>query len=121
MASVAEFLLERLEKAGVGHLFGVTGPFIEDFLKLVNPRNSLTLVAGHDENHAAIAADAYARVNGIGCVCLDYNAGALKACNAIAACYSERSPVIIISGSPPMKTRQDDSFFTMLLKTLTTN
>lgn len=116
MASVAEFLVERLANAGVKHLFGTPGVFINPFFNQVKLNSSIVSVFSVDENHAALSAGAYSRVNGIGCVCVDYNVGALKICNAIAAAYSERSPVIVISGSPSIKDRTDDSFFHHVVK-----
>lgn len=116
MASVADFLIERLFNAGLKHIFGVRGPFIDDLQDRIAKSNLIQLVLHDDENQAALAADAYARVSGIGCVCVDYNVGALKACNAVAASYAERSPLILISGSPAIKERNDDVFFHHVVK-----
>jgi indolepyruvate decarboxylase len=108
MPSVAEFLIERLENVGLKHIFGVPGDYILHFIKQVSETNSIKFVNTTDENHAGFAADAYARVHGIGCVCATYNVGALKLCNSVAGAYAERSPVLIISGSPGLKERNDD-------------
>lgn len=116
MSSVSEFLVERLEKAGVKYAFGTPGVFINPFFNQMKSSSSICSVFSSDENHAALAAGAYARINGIGCVCVDYNVGALKICNAIAAAYAERSPVVVISGSPSIKDRSDESFFHHVVK-----
>jgi indolepyruvate decarboxylase len=50
-----------------------------------------------------------------------YNVGALKLCNAVAGAYAERSPVIVISGSPGIRERNEDFYFIMSLKALTIN
>ena len=110
MPSVSEFLFERLENAGLKHLFGVNGPYIDNFIDLAGQNNKVKFVRNTDENHAGFAADAYARVNGIGCVCATYNIGALKLCNSIAGAYAERSPVVVIAGSPGIKERNKDFF-----------
>lgn len=108
MPSVAEFLIERLENAGVNHVFGVPGDYCLNFIKQLGDSKKTKFVNTTDENHAGFAADAYARVHGIGCVCTTYNVGTLKVCNAVAGAYAERSPVIVLSGSPGLKERNED-------------
>lgn len=108
MPIVSEFLCERLGNAGVKHIFGVNGPYISDFLEAVEHSERIKFIKNTDENHAGFAADAYARFNGIGCVCATYNTGALKLCNSIAGAYAERSPVVIVAGSPGIRERNKD-------------
>ena len=107
MPSVSEFLIERLENAGIKHIFGVPGDYILHFISDLS-NSKIKFVNTTDENHAGFAADAYARTHGIGCVCATYNVGALKLCNAVAGAYTEKSPVLVISGSPGIKERNDD-------------
>ncbi len=57
------------------------------------------------EDCAGFAADAYARVNGIGAVCVTYCVGGLSLCNSIAGAYAEKSAVVVISGSPGLRER----------------
>jgi len=108
MPLVSEFLCERLVNAGVKHVFGTKGPYINNFLDVVSQNEKIKFVHNTDDNHAGFAANAYARFNGIGCVCATYNVGALKLCNSVAGAYAERSPVVVISGSPGMKDRNKD-------------
>ena len=54
---------------------------------------------------AGYAADAYARVNGLGAVCITYCVGGLNVLNAVAGAYAEKSPVIVISGAPGLDER----------------
>lgn len=107
MSSVADFLIERLENAGVKHVFGLPGDYVLDFYHKLWDNERIELINTTDEAHAGFAADAYARVNGIGCVCVTYNVGALKIANACACAYAERSPMVVISGSPGMNERDD--------------
>ena len=51
-------------------------------------------------------ADAYARINGLGVVCVTYCVGGLKVVNAAAQAYAEKSPVVVISGAPGIKERR---------------
>jgi hypothetical protein len=69
-------------------------------------RSPIRVINACDEQGAGFAADAYARLNGLGVVVLTYCGGGLKAANAIAQAYAERSPVILISGAPGARERQ---------------
>ncbi len=52
-----------------------------------------------DELSAGYAADAYARVRGLGAVCITYCVGGLKVVNAAAQAYAEKSPLVIGDGT----------------------
>lgn len=108
MPSVSEFLIERLEKNGVKHVFGVPGDYILTFYKNLDDCPNIEVVNTTDEAHAGFAADAYSRVLGVGCVAVTYNVGALKIANSVACAFAEHSPMIVISGSPGMKERGED-------------
>jgi indolepyruvate decarboxylase len=105
MPNVSGFLLDRMHNAGVNHIFGVPGDYILSFFKEVSGCDGVELVNTTDEEGAGFAADAYARINGIGAVCVTYVVGALKITNAVACAYAERSPIIVISGAPGLKER----------------
>ncbi|MFY9870838.1 MAG: thiamine pyrophosphate-binding protein, partial [Candidatus Nitrosopolaris sp.] len=51
------------------------------------------------------AADAYARINGLGVVCVTYCVGGLKVVNATAQAFAEKSPLVVISGAPGINER----------------
>ena len=51
-------------------------------------------------------ADAYARIKGLGVVCITYCVGGLKVVNATAQAFAEKSPLVIISGSPGIAERR---------------
>ncbi len=105
--NVADFLIERLENVGIKHVFGIPGDYVLDLYAQLSQNPKIQVVNTCDEAGAGFAADAYARVNGIGCVCVTYNVGALKIANSVACAYAERSPLIIISGSPGVKERKE--------------
>ncbi|NLF07483.1 MAG: alpha-keto acid decarboxylase family protein, partial [Pirellulaceae bacterium] len=71
-------------------------------------RSPLQLVGCTREDCAGFAADAYARLNGISAVCVTYCVGGLSLCNSIAGAYAEKSPVVVVSGSPGMRERADN-------------
>ena len=70
--------------------------------------SSMDVVGMTREDCAGYAADAYARVNGIGAVCVTYCVGGLSLCNSIAGAYAEKSPVVVISGAPGIEERRRD-------------
>lgn len=107
MPSVANFLKERMINAGIGTVFGVPGDYILGMYKRLEDDPDIELVGTTDEAHAGFAADAYARVHGVGCVCVTYNVGALKAMNPIAGAYAERSPLVVLVGSPGVAEREE--------------
>lgn len=107
MPTVAEFLMQRMEDAGVKHVFGVPGDYVLGFYKKLNDNPKIEVVGCTDENHAGFAANAYSRINGVGAICVTYNVGALKIANSVACAYAERCPVVVISGSPGIKERKE--------------
>ncbi|MCX7886144.1 MAG: thiamine pyrophosphate-binding protein [Verrucomicrobiae bacterium] len=101
------YLIERLLGYGVHHVFGVPGDYVLGFYdQLV--RSPLQVVNTCDEQGAGFAADAYARVRGLGAVCVTYCVGGLKLANTTAEAFAEKSPVVVISGAPGIKERFGD-------------
>ena len=45
----------------------------------------------------------------MGAVCVTYCVGGLSVCNSIAGAYAEKSPVVVITGSPGMRERIEQS------------
>ncbi len=97
--SIGEYLIRRLGEEGVGHVFGVPGDYVLTFFKQLE-KSPLKVINTCDEQGAGFAADAYARIKGIGAVCITYCVGGLKVTNTVAQAYAERSPVVVISGAP---------------------
>jgi len=103
--SIGEYLIQRLYAHGVRHVFGIPGDYVLGFYDLLS-KSKLRLVNTCDEQGAGFAADAYARVRGLGAVCVTYCVGGLKVANTTAEAFAEKSPVVIISGAPGMKERE---------------
>jgi TPP-dependent 2-oxoacid decarboxylase len=98
---VGDYLIERLAAHGVGHVFGVPGDFALALMgRMTAPGSPLTLVNTCDEQGAGFAADAYARVRGLGAVCVTFGVGGLKVANTTGQAFAEESPVVVISGAP---------------------
>jgi indolepyruvate decarboxylase len=97
-------LIERLGALGVEHVFGLPGDYILTLYKLID-ESPIKLVGMTREDNAGFAADAYARIHGLGCICVTYCVGGLSTCNSIAGAYAEKSPVIVLGGSPGVSER----------------
>ncbi len=104
-ASIGDYLIQRLYEHGVRHVFGIPGDYVLGFYDLLQ-HSKLKIVNTCDEQGAGFAADAYARVRGLGAVCVTYCVGGLKVANTTAEAFAEKSPVIVISGAPGMKERE---------------
>lgn len=105
--SIGNYLIERLYNYGVRHIFGVPGDFILGFFNQLM-ESKIKVINTCDEQAAGFAADAYARINGLGVVCVTYCVGGLKVVNPTAEAFAEKSPLVIISGSPGIKERRKD-------------
>lgn len=103
--TIASYLIHRLQALGARHVFGVPGDYVLGFYKALED-SDLTVINTCDEQGAGFAADAYARFNGLGVVCITYCVGGLKVANTTAQAYAEKSPVVVISGAPGMNERQ---------------
>ncbi|ALI37349.1 Indole-3-pyruvate decarboxylase [Candidatus Nitrosocosmicus oleophilus] len=105
--SIGQYLIERLYELGIRHIFGVPGDFVLGFYDLL-VNSKIKVINMCDEQRAGFAADAYARVNGVGAVCVTYCVGGLKIANPTAGAFAEKSPLIVISGSPGIRERRKD-------------
>lgn len=102
--TVADYLIRRLEQAGVGHVFGVPGDYVLDFMDRI-VESPLTLVNTCNELDAGYAADGYARLRGIAAAVVTFGVGGLSILNAVAGAYAERVPVVVLSGAPHSRHR----------------
>jgi indolepyruvate decarboxylase len=105
--SVGQYLIRRLADYGLKHVFGLPGDYVLTFYSMLE-HSPLDLVNCTREDCAGFAADAYARVHGMGAVCVTYGVGGLSVANSIAGAYAEKSPVIMISGAPGLAERGGD-------------
>lgn len=102
--TISSYLIQKLLDHGVEYIFGVPGDYVLGFYKELE-ESPLVVINTCDEQGAGFAADAYARFNGLGAVCITYSVGGLKVANTTAQAYAEKSPVIVISGAPGMSER----------------
>src|SRR5215472_9639835 len=101
--SIGDFLLRRLEEAGIRHLFGVPGDYNLELLQQLHDSSALKWIGTCSELNASYAADGYARLNGLGALLVTNGVGALSAINGVAGSYSEHVPVICICRSIPLR------------------
>ncbi len=102
--SIGEYLIQRLMDYGIQDIFGIPGDYILTFYSMLE-QSPIRVVGCCSEDNAGFAADAYARLNGMGAVCVTYCVGGFKLTNPIAGAYAEKSPVVVITGSPGIRER----------------
>ena len=105
--SVGGYLIRRLREYGVADVFGIPGDFVLQFYGMLEG-SDLRVIGATREDNAGYAADAYARVHGMGALCVTYCVGGLSACNSVAGAFAEKSPVVVITGAPGVKERESD-------------
>jgi len=106
--NISQVLIAALNERGIGHIFGIPGDYALGLFHEIEC-SSVQLVNTCDEQGAGFAADAYARVRGLGAVCVTYGVGGLKLVNSTAQAYAERSPVVVISGAPGISETTGDA------------
>jgi len=105
--TIGGYLIQRLWDYGVRDVFGIPGDFVLSFYGMLE-ESPLRVIGATREDCAGYAADAYARVHGLGAACVTYCVGGLSLCNSIAGAFAEKSPVVVISGAPGIAERIND-------------
>jgi indolepyruvate decarboxylase len=103
----SEYLLERLADYDVDHIFGIPGDYIVPFFADAEGSGIHVVTTTHEPS-AGYAADAYARMKGLGVAVATWGVGALNMLNAAAQAFAERSPTLFISGAPEIQGRSSD-------------
>ena len=101
---LADYLFKRISDAGVDCTFGIPGDFILPLYAAQDRIGMRTVVMTHEPS-VGYAADAYARLKGLGIAMVTYGAGGLNMVNPVGLAYAEESPVIVLSGSPETRYR----------------
>jgi indolepyruvate decarboxylase len=102
--SIGDYLLRRLQDYGIRHVFGIPGDYVLAFYTMLE-QSPIEAIGCTREDCAGFAADGYARVHGMGALCVTYCVGGLSVCNSVAGAYAEKSPVVVITGSPGLRER----------------
>lgn len=99
MIKVSEYVIKRLEETGAKHMFMVPGGGAMHLNDSLGRSDKISFVCCQNEQGAAIAAEAYARVNNkIGLLMVTTGPGGTNALTGIAGAFLESTPVIVISG-----------------------
>jgi indolepyruvate decarboxylase len=106
--TIGEYLLRKLESYDIEHIFGVPGDYVLRFYNLIE-QSPIQHIGMTREDAAGYAADAYARIKGMGAACVTYCVGGLSMVNAVAGAYAEKSPVVVISGAPGIREHGKDA------------
>jgi len=118
-ATIGEYLINRLYQLGLHHVFGIPGDYVLGFYKQLD-ESQIKIINTCDEQGAGFAANAYARVRGLGAVCITYGVGGLKVVNTTAQAYAEESAVVVISGAPGVREQLGDPLLHHKVKTFDT-
>jgi indolepyruvate decarboxylase len=117
--TIGTAVLDRLHTLGVRHIFGIPGDYVLSLYKLLE-FSPIRHIGTTREDCAGFAADAYARINGIGALCVTYCVGGLNTVNAIACAYAERSPVVLLTGSPGLSERARNPYLHHMVRDFST-
>jgi indolepyruvate decarboxylase len=102
--TISQYLIDRLYQLGIRHVFGIPGDYVLGFYDQLC-KSRIEVVGTTREDCAGFAADAYARIHGLGAVCVTYCVGGLSVVNSVAGAYAEKSPLVVISGAPGLRER----------------
>ena len=117
--SIGQYLIRRLQEYGLEDIFGIPGDYILSFYGMLE-QSPINVVGCTREDCAGFAADSYARVKGLGAVCVTYCVGGLSICNSIAGAYAEKSPVVILTGSPGLRERVNNPLLHHMVRDFST-
>jgi TPP-dependent 2-oxoacid decarboxylase len=117
--TVGSFLFDYLYRKGVHHAFGIPGDFALPTFRWLE-QSDITLYTMTHEPSVGFAADAYARIHGLGLAAVTYCVGGLNMLNSVACAYAEKSPMIVISGGPSASDRKHDPLLHHKVRTFDT-
>ena len=119
MPQLAAYLFEVLHEQGIQHAFGIPGDFALALYDVLQESKIEPIVMTHEPS-VGFAADAYARIRGLGLAVVTYGVGGLNMVNAVAQAYAEKSPLMVVSGAPGMQERQQRNLLHHKVKTFDT-
>lgn len=117
--TIGDYLLGRLHALEVKHIFGVPGDYVLRFNKAIENHPHIQFINTTREDSAGFAADAYARLRGLGVACITYGVG-INIANALAQAYVESSPLVVISGAVGVEEYKKNPLRHHLINTTTT-
>jgi len=99
MIKVSDYLIKRLEETGVKHMFMIPGGGAMHLNDSLGKSKEIQYICTQHEQAAAIAAEAYARINNkIGLLMVTTGPGGTNALTGVAGAFLESTPVFVVSG-----------------------
>ncbi|MBF0371892.1 MAG: thiamine pyrophosphate-binding protein [Alphaproteobacteria bacterium] len=96
---LAEYVADFIAKLGVGQVFGVTGGGAMHLNDAMGGHPDLEFVVTHQEQSAAMAAEAHARMTGrIGVCHVTTGPGGTNAITGVAGAWIDSIPMLVVSG-----------------------
>jgi acetolactate synthase-1/2/3 large subunit len=102
MISGGQIVARMLKQEGIGHIFTISGGHIVDIYNGCIDEGIQIIDVRH-EQVAAHAADAYARITGLGCAVVTAGPGTTDAVTGMANAFRAESPMLLIGGNSPLK------------------
>jgi acetolactate synthase-1/2/3 large subunit len=102
MISGGQIVAKMLKQEGIGHIFTISGGHIVDIYNGCIDEGIQIIDVRH-EQVAAHAADAYARITGLGCAVVTAGPGTTDAVTGMANAFRAESPMLLIGGNSPLK------------------
>lgn len=102
--NVAEVILDQLSLLGVKRIYGVTGDTIIGLLDAMAKQDEIEFIAVKHESVAAFMASAEAKLTGRLAVCTStMGPGAANLLNGLGDAYSDKAPVLALTGQAAQK------------------
>lgn len=100
--TVAETILDQLSLLGVKRIYGVVGDAIIGLIDALAKQDRIQFIAVKHESVAAFMASAEAKLTGKLAVCTaTMGPGATNLLNGLGDAYSDKAPVLVITGQAP--------------------
>ncbi|KQT87310.1 pyruvate dehydrogenase [Methylobacterium sp. Leaf469] len=102
IVTVADLIVETLEQAGVGRIYGLVGDSLNALTESLRARDTIEWVHVRHEEVAAFAAGAESQITGALSVCAgSCGPGNLHLINGLFDCHRSRAPVLAIAAHIP--------------------
>lgn len=95
----SDAIAQYLRDEGIRHVYTISGGANLHIIDSLCQTDGIGIVCPQHEQAAGFAADACARINGLGCALVTSGPGATNLITAIAASYYDSVPVLYITGN----------------------
>lgn len=98
MVKISDYIAGYVAGLGIKHVFAVCGGGAMHLVDSFGHRSDIEYVAVFHEQAAAMAAEGYARINGLGAVLVTSGPGGTNAITGLVGAWVDSIPVVFISG-----------------------